>query len=312
MIIYNINISIIIILMISIIIGISLQNILVSDTNEMKWISRYNLDNILLIYITFILNNIILILAIISLMINNISNNNNKILLIHFILILILTIYICNNNNNNIISIILLIIFIDIISVINIIIINSGEGIWYYFLYQSLMTILIWWLLILDFSNLIHLIYYYKLGTGIGGYYIPSLYSSIINNNSYLLIYIGICNIILMYNPIFLLNLILDNSYIFLLTNFLFIILILIVWIINGYMFVNIWLYAISFSTIILSNIYYIFPSLSLISYNLYYYCYYFTLTSIIIWFIFLISFSFISQNTSLSGIQGYNIKYLN
>ena len=48
------------------------------------------------------------------------------------------------------INIIFIIIFVDVISVINIIFIQRGEGIWYYFLYQSIITILIWWVIIID------------------------------------------------------------------------------------------------------------------------------------------------------------------
>ena len=297
----NYNLIILIVYMISTIIGMSLQNLLVNDISELKWISRYNLDNLFLVLITIFYNNIILILGLISLLISGI--NNNKILLMHWLLIIINTVIICNSVNNNIINIILVIICIDIISVINIIFIQRGEGIWYYFLYQSFMTIIIWWFFILDFNSYINLIYYYKLGSGIGGYYIPSLYSSVINSNINLMIYVGTTNIILMYNPVFLFNLYKSSNndllYILLLSNFLFMLLILFLWIYNGYIFINIWLYAISFSTIILANIYYIFPTIDYIYYNLYYYIYYFTITSIIIWFIFLLSLHFINNVNS-------------
>ena len=137
------------------------------------------------------------------------------------------------------------------------------------FLYQSIITILIWWIIIIDYLYLLPFCYYNKLGSGIGGYYIPNLYYNILNYKYgiNLLIYIGISNIILMYNPIFLFSNINSINYnnnitlLLLIINFIFIISILFIWIYNGYLFINNWLYSISFSTIILSNIFYLFIS---------------------------------------------------
>ena len=125
---------------------------------------------------------------------------DKNLLLIHWILILINNIYLTNNINNNIINLIFVIIFIDIISIINILFIKQGDNIWYYFLYQSIITILIWWIIIIDYLYLLPFCYYNKLGSGIGGYYIPNLYYNILNYKYgiNLLIYIGISNIILM------------------------------------------------------------------------------------------------------------------
>ena len=114
------------------------------------------------------------------------------------------------------------------------------------------------------------------------------------------MLYVGTTNIILMYNPIFLLSTITsyhsDFLYIMILSNFIMVIAILYIWVYNGYIFVNNWLYCISFSTIILSNIYFLFIYVDFIYYNLYYYIYYFTITSIIIWYIMILTLYFIKQ----------------
>ena len=82
-----------------------------------------------------------------------------------------------------------------------------------------------------------------------------------------------------------------------LIINFIFIISILFIWIYNGYLFINNWLYSISFSTIILSNIFYLFISIDNIYYNLFYYIYYFTITSIFIWYILLLTTYLLKHN---------------
>lgn len=102
--------------MLSIVIGISLQSIIRYDRNILKWIQRYNLDNMIIVFITLYYNNIILILGLIGFIICGV--NSNKILLMHWTLIIINTIYFNNNINNNLINIIFIVLVIDIISVI--------------------------------------------------------------------------------------------------------------------------------------------------------------------------------------------------
>ncbi len=152
-------------------------------------------------------------------------------------------------------NILLIIVIVDLVSVINIINVCNIEGVSYYLLFQSIISIFIWWFLIIDYLEAVGLLYYSKLGAGICGYYIPNLYYNIFHTNFQLIIYIGCTNILLMYNVI---NLFTNND-LFCFTNLCLFIFILIHWIYNGYINLNSWLYCISFSTIILSNIYYIF-----------------------------------------------------
>jgi hypothetical protein len=284
----------ILLILLSIIIGISLQNLMVNDISELKWIQRFNLDNGIILFITILYNNFIFIFSLFSFILCGLNSTNNKILIIHFMIIILNTVYLNNNINTNLISLIFIVICIDVLSFIHIIFLQRGEGIWYYFLYQSIITIFIWWIIVIDNIYMLGLLYFYKLGSGGAGYYIPNLYYNILNYNIKLMIYVGTTNIILMYNPIFLLSTIdyeFYNKDEFILSNFLIIIYILFIWITNGYLFVNNWLYCISFSTIILSNIYFLFLY---ISYNLFYYVYYFTITSIVIWYILILTLYFI------------------
>jgi hypothetical protein len=51
--------------MLSIVIGISLQSLIVNDISELKWIQRFNLDNFIIVFITLYYNNIILYLLVV-------------------------------------------------------------------------------------------------------------------------------------------------------------------------------------------------------------------------------------------------------
>lgn len=280
--------NVIIVMVLSVIIGISIQNVIINDISEMKWIKRYNMENLMIVLITVLNNNIILILSSLSLLMVS-----NRLVIIHWLLILINSILL---SSNNMFTMILLIITIDIISILNIIMVKDsiGEGIWYYLLYQSIITILLWYLISMNLMMMVGVLYYYKLGAGIGGYYIPNLYYYIICKNVYLLIYIGITNIILMYNPCFMLSYFcsdcLSFQYYIIMLNMMLVIYIMNNWIISGNLFINNWLYMISVSTIVLSNVFNVLIYVSVIDYNLSYYIFYFTLTSIIVWYMLLYS----------------------
>ena len=275
---YN-NLSLLIIIMLmSLIIGIMIQRLIFQDI-EFSLLSTNN-SNIFLLLFVIINNNFFLILCVLSLYISNCLHRYNILILIHFILI-ILNIYICTNNS--LVHIILLMISLDVISLINILLVKDslGEGIWFYFLYQTIITIFIYYFLIIDLLSVLGLLYYYKLGSGIGGYYIPSFYYYVLTNNPSLLIYLGLTNIILMYNPIFLLSSYSSSSLssFILMINMLIVVYLINLYISNGSLFVNTWLYCISLSTIVLSNVYNILIYVDLVIYSLYYFLYYFHLS---------------------------------
>jgi heme/copper-type cytochrome/quinol oxidase subunit 2 len=56
----------ILLILLSIIIGISLQNLMVNDISELKWIQRFNLDNGIILFITILYNNFIFIFSLFS------------------------------------------------------------------------------------------------------------------------------------------------------------------------------------------------------------------------------------------------------
>ena len=256
---------------------------------ETYQIKRNNMDKLVLIYISILMCNVLLLL--ISLSIYIISSN--RLIIVHYIL-LIISIILINKKNNIEVLIILIIICIDIISILNIMLILTGNNMWYYMLYQGIMSMYMWYSYIGSVYVILICIYYYKLGLGIGGYYIPGLYSQMMNN-IYLFIYIGLANIVLMYNPILIFSSISSSSYMLILFNFVLVLIIIYIWISSGYLYMDIWLYSISFSTIVLSNIYYLLSSINIVYYNLYYYLYYFTFSSMIIWIIFIYTYCYVT-----------------
>jgi NADH:ubiquinone oxidoreductase subunit H len=266
-------------------IAISLINNGIMETNNIK---RYNIEKLVLIYISIIIHNILIILLSISIL------SNNRLIIVHYILIIISSILIRNNIS-------ILVISLDIISIINIVIILTGSNMWNYMLYQGAMSMYMWYSYTGSLTILVIILYYNKLGLGIGGYYIPGLYSNMMNKMRNIM-YIGLGNIILMYNPI-IIGLSSISNYIIILHNNILVIIIVYIWINSGYIFMDIWLYCISFSTIILSNIYYIISTIDIIYYNLYYYVYYLTITSMIIWIILVCTIGYVNKNKNNSTI---------
>jgi hypothetical protein len=298
----NVSNNNVIILILSITIGMMIFK-LVIDTNELYVLSSNHISNMILVCLCVYNSNVLLIISGVSLLLVGFNNSrNHSLLIVHFILMFV-NYYICMSFS--IVSLVLLMISIDVISLINIVVIKDsiGSGIWYYLLFQTVVTIFMYYLLVFDLTFLLGIMYFVKLGSNVGGYYLPSLYHYVISNNIILLIYIGINNIILMYNPLVLLSSysIIDcsnspsatpSAYNFsnlsmyvCMINLLIVLCIFSVWISNGYVFINNWLYVLCISSIVLSNVYNIFVYIEVSSYSLYYYLFYFTLTSILVWF---------------------------
>jgi hypothetical protein len=203
-----------------------------NDIKELKWIRRNNFDNSIMFMIIVWPNRILLIVVYIT-----ICFIDNLLILVHWLSILVNT---CNYKYKlNSLKLVVGFISVDMISIVNIILVKDC---YYYFLFQSVISVFIWWCVILYSLEMIGNLFYNKLGAGICGYYIPDLYSSILNNNWKLMIYIGSTNVILMYNPICMFS---NNDIhdICVLANLLVVMIILVNWIYNGYIFINTWLY---------------------------------------------------------------------
>lgn len=323
------NSVLVILLMLSMLIGTMVCRLIIRENADLYWIKRNNVESLVLLLVSVFNFNLLLMVAGVGLFMSGLSNRTScTLLLLHWILVMFLVI---STYNNNLCNVIILVICIDIISIINVMLVKDsiGEGIWYYLLYQSLISMLIYLLICFSAPGsgsgllyLVGLLYYYKLGSGIGGYYIPNLYLYIMNFHSVLLIYIGITNIILMYNPIYLLSLFSNpssssssqipgkdtgilSSFSFLLEynvimlNLLIVCYLIYIWISNGYLFVNNWLYLISISTVILSNLYNIFVYIDVLSYSVVYHLYSFTFTYILMWFTLVLTLLVYSNLTS-------------
>lgn len=177
------------------IIGIS--NILFNDIVEMKWIEYYNLNNGLVIIMVYYSDSICIGLICLSLYLINIGI---------YVLSTFVVLVLCNRMvvyyviYVDILTI-LYVTCVDIISMFHIFLVLCSPGFIYYILYQSLVSVCIWSYYILCTLVLIWL-YFMKLGLGIGGYYIPSLYLGLISCSMYLMVYVGCTNICLMFNPV--------------------------------------------------------------------------------------------------------------
>ena len=240
-----------------------------NDTKEFKWIRRYNFDNWIIFLLIFYYHNILLILVYITICFMRFINN--RLFLLHWFIILVQNFYFNIHINSNMMNSLCFILSVDMISVLHIMFVQVVD-LFYYLLFQYIFTVYIWWYFIMDLLVSIAFLYYSKLGAGICGYYIPNFYSNILNTNYLFMVYVGITNICLMYNPISSFT----SSDILILANVFAFCCILLHWIYNGYIFLNAWLYCSSFSTITLTNIYYIFVSLCVD-------LFYFTFSSILI-----------------------------
>jgi hypothetical protein len=181
-------------------------------------------------------------------------------------------------------NLILLIMIIDLLSTMNFIIILYGNRIWYYYMFQSGLTFLLWLAFLLGYH--IYTFYYMKLGLGLGAHYLPMFYHYLyrLNRKIILLIYLGQTNILFMFLPIFLmyilktLNLltclfILSFHWLYKLCN-------------------NMWLYSLCISTLLLCSIYYLILTFHLMShsfYHFFYKIYFFTLSSCFIFLFFIV-----------------------
>ena len=129
---------------------------------ERYQIKRNNMDKLVLIYISILMCNVLLLCLSLSIYIIS----SNRLIIVHYIL-LIISIILINKKNNIEVLIILIIICIDIISILNIMLILTGNNMWYYMLYQGIMSMYMWYSYIGSVYVLLICIYYYKLANPI-------------------------------------------------------------------------------------------------------------------------------------------------
>lgn len=245
-----------ILITISFIIGISLSWIIGLDITEIQYkneLSFIFLSPLLISFYTFSSNILILLLFItgFTLLINN---KNNLILTAHWIMILWIT-YLIEYSDNNLITLLLILLCLDMCSVLQVALLPiniPSNGPWYYLLYQSFITISIWWLISNDNLDIVYILYYWKLGAGVGGYYLPSFYLTLSSNNIYSLLYVGCSTILLMYNGVKLfINMNISSNNFLIIFSIFILFLILYQWTVLGNWFISHWLYSLAASTCI-------------------------------------------------------------
>ena len=279
------------------IIGISL--ILLNDIVEMKWIEYYNLNNGLVIIMVYYSDSICIGLLSLSLFLINMGKN---VLSTFGILVLCSSMVYRLVLGLDILTI-LYVTCIEIISIFHILLVLCGPGFLYYILYQSLVSVCIWSYLIICTLVLICL-YFMKLGLGIGGYYIPSLYLGLISCSMYLMVFVGCTNICLMFNPVELFNSLISDYdsyslYLVYSMSVLFSLIVLLVWINCGYMYYNIFLYGISSSTLILTNVYIVLICIGKMISSVYYSILYLTIYSILVFIILVLCLGIYGDSSS-------------
>lgn len=284
-------------IMLSILIGISVQYIIVIDMNDImlkNGLLGYNgFTCFIFIYLDYYPFLILFILYIIC------NNNNNMLLFLHFYFFFLIY-FICNNiiiNNNS--SLFGLVICIDIISILNILL-NDKISI-YYLLFQSFISFLLYIFLINGQYIVVYYLIYSKLGINFLGFYLPQFYYNLLLNN--MLLYIGVTNIIIMFLPFYFIIGNIHFNIILFYINIISFIIIILIWFNNGYIFNNLFIYIICISTIILANSFYLF--INYITFSNIILFYIFNLTSILIFIIFIINY-YIFNNHNL-----YNINFI-
>ena len=247
---------ILILITISFVLGISLSWVIGLDITEISYKNESYFIffvPLLISFLTYSSNMSILLLFItgFTLLINN---KKNLILTAHWIMILWIT-FLIEYSDNNLITLLLVLLCLDMCSVLQVALLPNnipGNGPWYYLLYQSFITIAIWWLISNDNLDIVYILYYWKLGAGVGGYYLPSFYLTLSSNNIYALLYIGCSTILLMYDGVNLfINMNLSSNNYLIIFSIIILFLILCQWTVLGNWFISHWLYSLAASTCI-------------------------------------------------------------
>lgn len=178
----------------------------------------------------------------------------NRLLLLHWMLILWMGV-LCHIAPNLLVCL-LVVLCLDMCSVLQVCLLPlnmQGNGPWYYLLYQSLMTILIWWAISLDQNSWLPMFFYWKLGAGIGGYYLPSFYRGLATAGPSILMYIGCSNMLCMWYGFLLFEQ--PTHFASFYFNVLLLAAILVDWTLYGQWFISPWLYLLSSSSTITAAI---------------------------------------------------------
>lgn len=128
-----------------------------------------------------------------------------------------------------------------------------GNGPWFYLLFQSLLTLFLWFSISTQSSPFLFLFFFSKLGAGIAGYYLPFFYRAISFSNLFFLSYTGLANMVFLYIALSLFLSSISSLY-FSLYTLISIFLLLGLWSFYGHWFHSHWLYLLSSSSLITSS----------------------------------------------------------